>query len=108
MVDQVFERKIAETEAIIHRNITVELNQAQFDALCSLAYNVGATGVSETFRFVNRGDFNGAANNMSLMIKVKVVEKGRKKSVIAPGLIKRRSEESAPFRTEKALIATKK
>ncbi|MGF6181948.1 lysozyme [Massilia sp. UYP32] len=107
MVDQEFERKIAETEAIIHRNITVAPNQAQFDALCSLAYNAGANGSRETFRFVNRGDFAGAANNMSLMIKVTVVEKGKKKLVIAPGLIKRRAEESAPFRAEKAAATSK-
>nr|WP_306395573.1 glycoside hydrolase family protein [Massilia sp. REN29] len=105
MVDQEFERKIAKTEAIIHRNITVALHQAQFDELCSLAYNAGANGSSQTFRLVNRGDFNGAANNMSLMIKVRVVEKGKKKLVIAPGLIKRRAEESAPFRTEKSTTA---
>lgn len=108
MVDQEFERKIAQTEAVIRRNITVALNQAQFDALCSLAYNAGATGSSETFKLVNRGDFAGAAHNMSLMIKVTVVEKGKKKLVIAPGLIKRRAEESAPFRTEKAAAATRK
>lgn len=108
MVDQEFERKIAETEAVVHRNITVELNQAQFDALCSLAYNTGATGASKTFGYVNRGDFTGAANNMSSLINVTVVEKGKKKRVIAPGLIKRRAEESAPFRTEKAATATRK
>ena len=108
MVNHEFERKIAETEAIIHRNITVALNQAQFDALCSLAYNAGANGASQTFRFVNRGDFAGAANNMALMIKVTVLEKGKKKLVVAPGLIKRRAEESAPFRTEKSAITTSK
>lgn len=108
MVDQEFARKIAETEGIIHRNITVELNQAQFDALCSLAYNLGATGSSDTFKYVNSGDFAGAANNMSLLIKVTVVEKGKKKHVIAPGLIKRRAEESAPFREEETVAATSK
>lgn len=108
MVDQEFERKIAETEAIVRRNITVELNQAQFDALCSFAYNTGPNGSSQTFKLVNRGDFNGAANNMSLLIKVTVIEKGKKKLVIAPGLIRRRAEESAPFRTEKTATATGK
>ena len=108
MVDQEFERKIAETVGIVRRNIKVSLNQAQFDALCSLAYNAGANGSSQTFRLVNRGDFNGAANNMSLMIKATVIEKGKKKLVIAPGLIKRRAEESAPFRTEIAATATSK
>lgn len=106
MVDQEFERKIAETEGIVRRNIKVTLNQAQFDALCSLAYNAGAKGSSTTFNYVNKGDFAGAAANMALMIKVQVVEKGKKKYVIAPGLIKRRAEESAPFLAEDATTVT--
>ena len=105
MVDQEFERKIAETEGIVRRNITVSLSQAQFDALCSLAYNAGAKGSRTTFKYVNKGDFAGAAANMALMIKVQVVERGTKKYVIAPGLIKRRAEESAPFLTEDAATA---
>lgn len=100
MVDQEFERKIAETEGIVRRNIKVPLNQAQFDALCSLSYNAGAKGSYTTFNFVNKDDFSGAAANMALMIKVQVVEKGKKKYVTAPGLIKRRAEESAPFLTK--------
>lgn len=102
MVDQEFERQIAKAEGIVNRNITVPLNQAQFDALCSLAYNSGAKGSFTTFTFVNNGDFAGAAANMALMIKVQVVDKGKKKYVIAPGLIKRRAEEAAPFLTKGA------
>lgn len=105
MVDQEFEKKVAEAEAIVHRHVTVALNQAQFDALCSLAYNAGGRGSNDTFKFVNQGDFSGAANNISSMIKVSVIEKGKKKFVIAPGLIKRRAEESAPFRAEKPATA---
>lgn len=105
MVDQEYERKVAETETIVRRNITISLNQDQFDALCSLTYNAGAKGARTTFNLVNRGNFTGAAANMSLMIKVAVVEKGKKKYVIAPGLIKRRAEESAPFLTEGAAAA---
>ncbi|BDT60007.1 hypothetical protein MasN3_35010 [Massilia varians] len=108
MVDQEFERKIVETEGIVRRNITVALNQAQFDALCSLAYNAGAKGSRTTFTYVNQGDFTGAAANMALMIKVQVVEKGKKKYVIAPGLIKRRAEESEPFLTKDAASAASK
>lgn len=108
MVDQEYERKVTETEEIVRRNIAVALNQAQFDALCSLAYNAGAKGSRNTFNFVNAGDFAGAAANMSSMIKVAVVENGKKKYVIAPGLIKRRAEESAPFLIKDAATATTK
>jgi GH24 family phage-related lysozyme (muramidase) len=55
-----------------------------------------------TYDFVNRGDFQGAAANISLMVKVTLHQGGTKKEVIAPGLIKRRAEESAPFRVQAA------
>lgn len=97
-VDQEFERHVAEAERSVRRNVAVVLNQEQFDALCSLAYNAGSTGASDTFGYVNRNDFAGAAANISTLIKVTVIEGGKKKRVIAPGLIKRRAEESAPFR----------
>lgn len=108
MVDREFEKKITETEGIVRRNIHVPLNQAQFDALCSLSYNAGAKGSFTTFNLVNKGDFAGAAANMGLMIKVQVVEKGKKKYVIAPGPIKRRAEESAPFLVKDASTAASK
>jgi len=78
MVDQEYERRVAETEGIVRRNITAALDQAQFDALCSLAYNAGAKGARATFALINKEDFAGAAANMALMRKVEVVEKGKK------------------------------
>ena len=108
MVDREFDKKIAEMEGIVHRNIHVVLTQAQFDALCNLSYNAGAKGSFTTFNLVNKGEFAGAAANMGLMIKVQVVEKGKKKYVIAPGLIKRRAEESAPFLVKDASTAASK
>ena len=97
MVDQEFERRVAEAERIVQRNTTKAVNQDQFDALVSLTYNSGGRGARDTFDFVHRGDFAGAAKNISSMIKVGVMEKGKKKYVVAPGLIKRREEEAAPF-----------
>lgn len=99
-VDFEYGRRVGIAEQIVRRGIDVSLNQAQFDALCSLAYNVGPRGVTDTFGFVNRSDFAGAAANMSKMIKVTVVENGKKKTVVARGLIPRRAEESAPFRVK--------
>jgi len=96
-VDLEFERRVAEAQRAVRHNTTVALNQAQFDALCSVTYNRGARGARPTYDFVNRGDFAGAAANISRMIKVEVIEGGKKKYVIAPGLLKRREEESAPF-----------
>jgi len=101
MVDQEFERRVADAERAVRRNIKVPISQAQFDALCSLTYNAGPTGANGTYGYVNANDFEGAAANISKMIRVQVKEKGKTTYVIAPGLIKRREEKSAPFRVKK-------
>jgi GH24 family phage-related lysozyme (muramidase) len=107
MVDQEFERRVAEAERYVRISVKVAVNQAQFDALVSLTYNAGIGGMEGTYSFINNGDFEGAAANISKMIKVGVVEKGKRKLVIAPGLIKRREEESAPFRVKNETAANK-
>jgi lysozyme len=101
MVGIEFDRRVSDAERAVRRNITVVLNQDQFDALCSLTYNAGPTGASKTYNYVNRGDFSGAADNISKMIKVRIVDGGKSKYVVAPGLIQRRADESAPFRIKK-------
>lgn len=85
-VDGVFARNVAEAERIVRSAVHVALKQAQFDALCSLAFNAGPRGTRDTFGFVNRNDFTGAAINISKMIKVTYVEKGKKMTVVAPDL----------------------
>lgn len=97
-VEVVFSRKVAAAEDVVRRGVHVPLNQAQFDALCSLAYNAGAGGTGDTFKLLNKNDFPGAAANISMLVKVSVTENGIRKKIVAPGLIKRRAEESAPFR----------
>lgn len=98
MIDQEFERRVAAAQSAVRRNVRVALTQAQFDALCSVTYNRGAGGTRDTYDLVNQGKFEEAASNISRMIKVEVIKRGKKKYVVAPGLIKRREEESAPFR----------
>jgi lysozyme len=97
-VDTEFGKKVAEAEWSVRRGVRVALNQDQFDALCSLTYNAGAGGASDTFKLINKGDFKAAAENIDTLVKVTIIVDGKKKKVTAPGLIKRRAEESAPFR----------
>lgn len=93
-VEAEFARRVAIAEQAVRRNVRHQvLNQAQFDALVSLAYNAGAFGSSGTYRLVDRGDFKRAAENINRMITTKVDGK----RVVARGLIARRAEESAPF-----------
>jgi len=67
------------------RAITVPLNQDQFDALVSLTYNAGVRNMRGTYGYVNKGDFDGAARNINLLIKVIIIEKGKRREVTAPG-----------------------
>jgi GH24 family phage-related lysozyme (muramidase) len=94
-----FSAKISEAERAVRRNVKSQaLTQDQFDALVSLTYNVGATGADDTFKLVDSGDLQGAAENISAMTKVRVKTKHGSKMVLAKGLAIRRAEESAPFR----------
>lgn len=72
-------------------SIKVELNQNQFDALCSLIYNigVGAFKSSTILKKLNQNDFDGAAKEFSRWVKVN----GKKVN----GLIKRRIHEQELF-----------
>lgn len=106
MVDQEFEKRVAEAERYVRLKVTAPVSQSQFDALVSLTYNAGIGGMEDTYAFVNKGEFKNAADNISKMIKVSIMEKGKKKYVIAPGLIKRRAEESAPFRVTESKSST--
>lgn len=106
-LDVEFGRRVAEAERYVVRAITVPLNQDQFDALVSLTYNAGVRNMRGTYGYVNKGDFDGAARNINLLIKVIIIDKGKRREVTAPGLIKRRAEESAPFRTRNTSTAGK-
>lgn len=96
-VEAEFERKVAEAEGGVHRNVTVELNQEQFDALVSFTYNTGVGGAYNTYKLLNANDFAGAAANMQQFVRVQIKTKKGMKKVVAGGLVKRRAEESAPF-----------
>jgi lysozyme len=96
-VEAEFSRKVAEAEGGVHRNIRVELNQAQFDALVSFTYNTGPTGANDTYALISDNNFAGAAANMQQFVRVQIKTKNGWKKVVAGGLVKRRAEESAPF-----------
>lgn len=85
-------RELAKFEAAVTRLVTVEINQNQYDALVSFAYNCGegALGKSTLLRKLNAGDFDGAANAFAMWTK----GGGR----VLPGLVRRRAAEAALFR----------
>lgn len=104
-VEAEFSRQVAIAEAGVRRRVRQQkLNQEQFDALVSLTYNAGVHGARHTYELVERGQLIEAAANISSMTSTTV----NGKKVIARGLISRRAEEAAPFRTADTSITANK
>ena len=82
-------------ESAVNSAVTVSINQNQFDALVSLAYNIGTSGFknSTLVKKLNAGDIRGAAAQFD------VWNKGGGK--VMQGLVNRRAVERKLF--EKAL-----
>jgi lysozyme len=78
-------------ERAVNSSVKVTLNQNQFDALVSLAYNIGQTGFKEStlVKKLNAGDYAGAADQF------KFWNKGGGK--VLKGLVRRRAAEAELF-----------
>lgn len=99
-VEEAFSSKVAEAERVVRKRVTRrQLTQDQFDALVSFTFNAGQCGAERALAQVDRGDFQAAALNISRTIYMTVQTKRGRRTVIARGLIPRRAEESAPFRS---------
>lgn len=84
-------REIAKFEAAVNRLVTVPLNQNEFDALVSFAYNVGEGGLAKStlLKKLNREDRSGAAQQFHRWKR----GGGR----VLRGLVSRRAREAALF-----------
>lgn len=84
---------LASAAACIERQITRPITQGMFDALVSMAYNMGCTGLGRTGipDLVNAGDYNGAARRIP---KVGLTDR---QGNTLDGLRKRRQDEQAMF-----------
>ena len=89
--DAAFLRELAKFERAVDRLVTVDLNQNEFDALVSFAYNCGegALAKSTILKKLNKDDRQGAAQAFHAWNK----GGGR----VLNGLVRRRREESALF-----------
>ena len=78
-------------EAAVNNAVTVQLNQNQFDALVSLAYNIGASAFSQStlVKKLNAHDIRGAADQFDVWVNA-----GGKRM---QGLVNRRSKEKQLF-----------
>lgn len=89
--DAILSRDLALFENAVNNAVKVPLNQNEFDALVSLAFNIGggAFAKSTLVRKLNAGDRQGAANQFSVWNKA-----GGK---VLKGLVTRRAAERAQF-----------
>ena len=80
-------------ENAVMKAVKVPINQNQFDALVSFAYNVGigAMAGSTAVRKLNQGDYTGAADALTMWTRCN--------GKVLPGLVRRRKEERALFLT---------
>lgn len=89
--DAILSRDLAKFEAAVNNAVRVPLNQNEFDALVSLAFNIGggAFAGSTLVKKLNAGDRAGAANQFNVWVKA-----GGK---TLKGLVTRRAAERAQF-----------
>jgi lysozyme len=86
-----------EAAAAVRRSVRVPLSQAQFDALVSWTFNLGtgALASSTLLRRLNRGDYEGAAEEIQRWNKLRDAESGE--LVVSQGLVNRRRAEREMF-----------
>lgn len=86
-------RTVAPYAEAVRAQVKVPLNQNQFDALVSFAYNIGTNGFegSTTLRRLNAGDYAGAAEAMRMWNK--------SDGAVVQGLVNRRDAEVRQFNT---------
>lgn len=91
-VNQLFDQDIAIAEGAVNTGIKAELNQNQFDALVSLAFNIGRQAFlnSPLRRVLNDGQYEQA--------EVQMAHWNRSGGRIVPGLKRRREVEIDLFR----------
>jgi GH24 family phage-related lysozyme (muramidase) len=93
--------KIGVAESAVRRAVTrSNLTQAQFDALVSYTYNVGAHGALPVLQAANDGDDAQVVRRMEQAVYVhpRDAQGRRLPAHLVPGLVNRRRDEAAPFR----------
>ncbi len=92
--DAWFLEDIAWVETCVNKAVTASVNQNEYDALCSLCFNIGcgAFGKSTLVKKLNAADYDGAAEQFRVWNKQNHKE--------LAGLTRRRAAEEALFETE--------
>ena len=91
--DAAFLKVLEWVEECVNKAVTAQLTQNEYDALCSLCFNIGCTnfGKSTLVRLLNQGNYDAASLEFSRWDK----QKGQ----VLAGLTRRRAEEARLFET---------
>jgi lysozyme len=90
--DYILSQDLAKVESQVEQLVRVPMNQNQFDALVSFQFNTGALRHSSALRALNSGNYELAANDLTLY--------NESKGKVLPDLVKRRQEEKDLFLKE--------
>jgi len=92
---ELFRQDVERYVEAINRSVTVALSQRQYDALVSLCFNIGISGLerSTVLRRLNKGNYLGAADAFLMWNKVRDQERLR----VVQGLTNRRQAEREMF-----------
>jgi lysozyme len=94
---KLFRSDVADAEAVVRDHARVPLNQNQYDALVSLAYNSGSKPFTPGQKFgdaLNQGDYAEAVRQLGTLIHTRT--KGGS-VVVSNGLKRRRADEATLF-----------
>ena len=93
--EDLLKRDLAPFEAMINDHIFAPLTQSQFDALCSLAYNIGPKKFleSDVVRAINNGRILDAANGFDVWRMGRI----NGESYVVDALVRRRTAEKVLF-----------
>lgn len=69
-IELLFQSDLRPVEDAINADVLACLSQNKFDALASFVYNIGVPGFASSgaLTCINRGDFDGAAQHMSMWV----------------------------------------
>lgn len=89
--EQLLREDLVEYVATVNRIVNAPMNQPQFDALVSLAFNIGSAAISRStaIKRLNKRDYLGAAEAITWWNKVN--------GEVWPGLVRRRTAEAEMF-----------
>jgi lysozyme len=90
-VDSLLRDDLSRIEAVVNEYVEVKIDQNQFDALCSLTFNIGTSAfITSTFlKLLNEGHILKSADAMLHWDHVGKME--------SPGLLQRRRDEAKLF-----------